>query len=448
MSSGLADNLDEEKRDLKKGAMQVLGGFGVRMLARVILLSFVTRAYGISDFGRLGETVAIVELLAAFSIFGLNKTLLGELKTDDDDSRLASKITNAMVLTTFISGLITALMWIVWPMISAGGLSHSQFVFLGIPLIAAAEVATTGTRHFRTVLWDTLVKALVKPWSFLILAVAAYYFLNGAALPSGASVSSEQALLAAYVGSLFLTAVFSFLALARFFRARADLSAYRPSLDGVAGLARRSWPIALNETGVFAFRRIDIIILAAVAGPKATGVYYLAQQIGTIAEKVRYLFEPMLAPIVAQSPSISSVAAHLRRLALFIFSTQMAIIVLIAVAGSTVLEWFEIQTAGALMVILAILAGELLDGTFGLCELPMVYRHPAWPPRLVGIALALEIALCLGMGGFFRSDRSCAWVRSGNAGPGIVEVSRNSAPIRCKNHRPDQCCQTKPVLIE
>lgn len=387
------DTVEAEKRDLKKGAMQILSGFGVRIVARIILLSFVARVYGVSDFGRLGETVAIVELLAAFSIFGINKTLLGEMKRDDEDILLASKVMDAIVLTSLISGTITIIMWFVWPFLSTQSLSTSQFVLLGIPLIAVAEVATTGTRHFRTVFWDTLVKALIKPWSFLLLAVAAYYLLIGSTVLSSGTISSEQALLAAYTGSLLLTTIFAVLVLARFFGSQGQFKTYRPTLDGVLGLARRSWPIALNETGLFAFRRIDIIILAAVAGPKATGVYYLAQQIGTIVEKVRYLFEPMLAPIVAQSPSISTVAAHLRRLALFIFSTQLAIILIVAIAGNSVLQWFEMNTAGALFVILAILFGELLDGTFGLCELPMVYRHPAWPPRLVGVALALEITL-------------------------------------------------------
>ena len=387
------DIIDAERRDLRKGATQILSGFGVRIVARIILLAFVARVYGVSDFGRLGETVAIVELLAAFSIFGINKTLLGEMKRDDDGHRLAGKVMDAIVLTTLISGALTIVMWLLWPMLAAAGLSASQFVLLGIPLIAIAEVATTGTRHFRTVLWDTLVKALIKPWSFLFFAVAAYYLLIGVRLPSGSEISSEQALLAAYTASLLLTAIFAIVILARFFGAHAQVRAYRPSFENVVGLARRSWPIALNETGLSAFRRIDIIILAAVAGPKATGVYYLAQQIGTIVEKVRYLFEPMLAPIVAQSPSISTIAAHLRRLSLFIFSTQLSIIVLVAIAGTSVLQWFEINPAGALLVILAILLGELLDGTFGLCELPMVYRDPVWPPRLVGIALALEVTL-------------------------------------------------------
>lgn len=387
------DTIEAEKRDLKKGAVQVLSGFGVRIVARIILLSFVARVYGVSDFGRLGETVAIVELLAAFSIFGVNKTLLGEMKRDDEGARLASKVMDAIVLTSLISGAITIGMWFLWPFLSTPSLSTSQFVLLGIPLIAVTEVATTGTRHFRTVFWDTLVKTLIKPWSFLLLAVAAYYSLIGSTLFSSGGITSEQALLGAYTGSLLLTAIFAMLVLAKFFGAQGQLKVYRPSFDGVLGLARRSWPIALNETGLFAFRRIDIIILAAVAGPKATGVYYLAQQIGTIVEKVRYLFEPMLAPIVAQSPSISTVAAHLRRLALFIFSTQLAIILLVAIAGTAVLEWFEMNTAGALFVIVAILLGELFDGTFGLSELPMVYRHPVWPPRLVGIALALEVTL-------------------------------------------------------
>ncbi len=53
------------------------------MFARVLLITFVARFYGIDDFGRLGEAVAMLELLAAFATFGLTKTLLGNLGTID-----------------------------------------------------------------------------------------------------------------------------------------------------------------------------------------------------------------------------------------------------------------------------------------------------------------------------------------------------------------------------
>lgn len=368
------------------------------MFARVLLITFVARFYGIEDFGRLGEAVAMLELLAALATFGLTKTLLGKLSATSEDPSAANPgkhVFEALALVLSLSAIIMVILWAVWPYVLPASLSGSQFLLLGIPLIALTEVATTATRHFRTVFWDTLVKAVIKPWSFLILGIFAYYWVRGAVMPSGHTISSEQALLIAYVGSLLLSATIALLAMGKSFAAKSERFVVVPTVGGVASLARNSWPIALNETGIFAFRRIDILLLAIVAGPQATGVYYLAQQIGTVAGKVRHMYEPMLAPIVAQSKSLETIGAHLTRLTLFIFTIQMAIICVFVIFGGNILELLGASFAAGLIVVIVILLGELMEGSFGLSELVMVYRDPVWPPRLVLGTLAFEVVLVL-----------------------------------------------------
>jgi len=381
-----------ERRDLRRGALQLLGGSGVRIFARVLLLTFVARMYGIEDFGRLGETVAIIELLATLATFGLSKTLLGKLGEGDGKTDNGTDIANAAMLAGVLSIAITGILWAAWPIIASDEMAGSQFVLLGIPLIALSEVATTATRHHRTALWDMLVKALVKPWSFLLLSVAAYYGIVQGHWTT-ANISSEEALLMAYLGSLVLTASAAFLALMKSFGANLLDRSAGPFWKGVFNLAKRSWPIALNDTGLFAFRRIDVIILAVVAGPTETAIYYMARQIGTVVEKVRHLFEPVLSPIIAQSQSLENIGAHVARLGFFIFAVQLTIICVFAVFGGTILSWLGTGFAAGLLVVLIILVGELFDGSFGLCELPMVYRHPVWPPRLVMITVAIEVVL-------------------------------------------------------
>ena len=394
-----------EKRDLRRGAWQILTGSGSRMFARVLLITFVARFYGIDDFGRLGEAVAMLELLAAFATFGLTKTLLGNLGAIGAPGAIPAidpgkHIFDGLALVSGISIIIMVILWFAWPYVLPASLSGSQFLLLGIPLIALTEVATTATRHFRTVFWDTLVKAFVKPWSFLLLGIFAYYAVRGFTLPSGHVITSEQALLMAYVGSLLLSAIIALIAMGKSFSAQPRRLARMPTLAGVFAMARSSWPIALNETGVFAFRRVDILLLAAVAGPTATGVYYLAQQIGTVAGKVRHLYEPMLAPIIAQSRSLETIGAHLTRLTLFIFTIQMIIISTFVIFGGTILELLGAGFAAGILVVIVILVGELMEGSFGLSELVMVYRDPALPPRQVLLTLALEVELV-----WFLADR-------------------------------------------
>ena len=368
------------------------------MFARVLLITFVARFYGIADFGRLGEAVAMLELFAAFATFGLTKTLLGNLGAvglgvDSPPANPGKYIFEGLTLVCGISAILMVILWLAWPHVMPASLSGSQFLLLGIPLIALTEVATTATRHFRTLFWDTLVKAVVKPWSFLVLGILAYYGVRGFTMPSGHVITSEQALLIAYVGSLLLAAGLALFAMGKPFAAETQRLATMPTLSGVIDMARNSWPIALNETGVFAFRRIDILLLAMVAGPTATGVYYMAQQIGTVAGKIRHLYEPMLAPIIAQSRSLETIGTHLTRLTLFIFTLQTIVISVFVIFGSTILELLGAGFAAGILVVIVILLGELMEGSFGLSELVMVYRNPALPPRQVLLTLALEVVL-------------------------------------------------------
>ena len=105
------DSVASERRDLRRGAMQILSGFGVRTVARILLLTFVARFYGIADFGRLGETVALLELAAAFATFGLSRTLLGALGNGDTDHSSGKSITEAVILAATTSFIITVLLF-------------------------------------------------------------------------------------------------------------------------------------------------------------------------------------------------------------------------------------------------------------------------------------------------------------------------------------------------
>lgn len=388
-TSAIDDGIHRERRDLRRGAWQILTGFGVRSVARILLIVFVAKLYGVSDFGRLGETVAIIELAAALATFGLNKTLLGALASSPAESH-GTLVREALLLALGISLVSVALLYALWPLVMERGSASTSFAICGVPLIALTEVALTATRHFRTVSWDTFVKAVVKPWSFLAMAAAGYFWMRGG---GEETLTSGQMIILAYIASLLLSAVIALIALARTMGRSVIAPSGSSTIGGVYRLARSSLPIAISETAVFAFRRIDIIILALVAGPSATGVYYLAQQIGTVVEKMRYLFEPMLAPIIAQSVSLAPIGYHLRRLCVFVFAVQIPIICLIALFGPPALGWLGSAFLGGLSVILIVLAGELVDGSFGLSELPMVYRDPQWPPRTVVLALGIEIAL-------------------------------------------------------
>ena len=97
-----------------------------------------------------------------------------------------------------------------WPFIVNPVAVHTVFAILGIPMIALAEIALTATRHRRSVAWDTIVKAVVKPWGFLLLALIGYMWMEQSG--QATSLTAGEALVAAYIASLAISAVAAFYA--------------------------------------------------------------------------------------------------------------------------------------------------------------------------------------------------------------------------------------------
>lgn len=378
-----------DRRDLSRGARQILSGSGVRMIARILLIVFVAKMYGVSAFGRLGETVAIIELCAAFSTFGLNKTLLGELaNTDGTAAPLNSTVYDGLLLTTIISITIAVVLWFSWALIFPTG-ATPRLAALGVPLIAMSDVALTATRHFRTVAWDTIAKAIVKPWGFLILALLGYFLSSSQILGVQLKISLIEALIGGYVLSLFCAALLAFFIAVKMY----GLPQQPPHIKNSLRMGHRSFPIAINESGIFALRRIDIIILGLVAGPAASGIYYLGRQLATVVEKIRYMYEPMLAPIIAQAQTDEKIGEHLSRLCLFIFTVQLGMLSFTVLFGEQIMAWFGGGFAVGASVLVILLLAELIDGTVALTELPVVFRHPRWPPRSILFTVFIECIL-------------------------------------------------------
>ncbi|WP_411817321.1 lipopolysaccharide biosynthesis protein [Hyphococcus sp. DH-69] len=397
MSPHEQSEMIRDRRDLARGALQILSGSGVRMVARVMLIVFVAKMYGVNVFGRLGETVAIIELAAAFAAFGLNKTLLGELaKAGNSSATLRHTLYTALTLSAVISISIGTALWLIWGNIFP---SHAapRYAAFGVPLIAMSDVALTATRHFRTVAWDTIAKAIIKPWGFLLLALAGYFVSTSPTFDGIITISLIDALILGYVLSLLLAALLAFVVVVKMYGLPRKAISIRNTLQ----LGRRTFPIAINETGIFALRRIDIIILGIVAGPAASGVYYLGRQLATVVEKMRYMFEPMLAPIIAQSQSDEKIGVHLSRLCLFVFTVQLGMLSFVFLFGDQIMSWFGQGFAVGASVLVLLLLAELIDGTVALTELPIVFRHPRWPPRSILVTVIIETALVALFGHYF-----------------------------------------------
>ena len=66
----------DDFRDILRGALASLGGFGGRMLARLALMIVAGQLYGAAPLGVLGQVAALIEILGAIAVLGLRRSLL------------------------------------------------------------------------------------------------------------------------------------------------------------------------------------------------------------------------------------------------------------------------------------------------------------------------------------------------------------------------------------
>ncbi len=68
----------------------------------------------------------------------------------------------------------------------------------------------------------------------------------------------------------------------------------------MATLSVRGLPLAAADTIEWGTRRLDIFILGLFAAPTAVGVYYVAQQVASLPQKLKTSFEPILGPVLTR----------------------------------------------------------------------------------------------------------------------------------------------------
>lgn len=389
-----ADSSDSKRDfdDLRRAVIATFSSSLARSVARVLLIIFVVDLYGIGSFGYLGEVAASVELLAAIASLGMPKTIMAYFDRHKFDAKnSANLVANALCLTAVMAVLLSIILFLLWPYIFPAASNVPAYAAAAIILIAITEMMLTLTRSRRIIKWESIVKGLVKPWGFFILAMAGYFV----------AVKEYDAqpiivLIAAYFLSLIISAFTAFLGLWQLIKSQ-QITIGNPHLGSMAALGKESAPIAIVDAGSFASRRLDIIILGLFTGSNVTGIYYLGQQLATVIEKMRYLFEPMAAPILAQTKSTQTIGQYLKKTCRWVFAASLGAAICFTLYAVPLMELFNIYYAAAIMLMSILLLGEVIDGSSGLIDLPIIFRNPLIASRNMVITLIVE-TICVIIG--------------------------------------------------
>lgn len=380
-------------RDILRGALASLGGFGGRMIARFILMISAGHLYGAAPLGLLGQVAAITEILAAIAILGLKRRLLDFLSESSEEGP-ASIIKGALLVSLGLGALLTLVLYGAWPFIFPGT-PMPVLLLAAVPALVIAEVGGAAIRHQRIIRFEVLARCVMEPWAFLAAALGFYY--------SGLTATG---LIAAYAVSAIAAAGGILLGMQKAF-GLLSLFGAPVSMRALWHMFRKTLPTGITDIGVMMFRRVDILILSLVAGHSATGVYYMAQQIVTIPHKIHQLFEPMMIPVLASlhhGKKRAVIAAKLAGFCRWTFTLQLALTIPFAVFGAELLGLFGDQFTVGALILAALLVAELLDGSFALTETALVFARPTIPPQLIVGTLVVEAAAVAGFAAFWGPE--------------------------------------------
>ncbi len=368
-------------KDILRGALASLGGFGGRIIARIMLMVMAGQLYGATALGLLGQVAAITEILAAIAVLGLKRTLLNLLSHKDAGEQAPKIIKEGLISALILAGLMTILLGLAWDYIFPDTVMPI-LMYAAIPSIVFAEVAGAAIRFKRIIRWEVIARCVFEPWAFLF-AAAILYFIS----------PSTSGLITAYAVSALGAAIGIFIGLKKAYGIKPLVNA-SISVKALYRIPKKSLPVGITDIGLMMFRRIDILVLSLVAGHQVTGIYYMAQQIVTVPHKIHQLFDPMMVPVLAKlhhSDKRRAISAKLSGFCRWVFILQLALTIPFIVFSAEMMGLFGAQFLIGGLVLSLLLIAELFDGSFALAETALVYAKPQIPPRLILITLIIEV---------------------------------------------------------
>jgi O-antigen/teichoic acid export membrane protein len=357
---------DEDIAALAKGGRTNFFGFILRLAARLPFLFIAGRFYGPELLGRFAYAVIVIELAAQLATMGLKRGLAQQLSTTEQPHVC---VVWDGLLAAFIASAAASAILMVFPqaMFPAGDIRGAEWLLpLVIFGIAGADVALAALAYRHDVASTVHVRAIVEPWVISLAAggLAFTYFVR-------------DGLILAYVVSVVAGLATAFW---RLIASYGVPRGWRPNPAALLAVARRNVPLAAADAIEWGSRRLDIAILGLFVAPYWVGVYYIAQQVASVPQKLKTSFDPILAPVITQKLAEGdkkAVARQVRQVGFWIIAAQAAIALALGIPGEAVMGLVGHQFVAGTAALAFLLAAEVVAATAAVSEGALVYvaRH-------------------------------------------------------------------------
>lgn len=395
---------------LAKGGRTNFFGFLIRLVARLPFLFIAGHWYGPEVLGRFAYATIVIEFAAQLATMGLKRGLAQQLSTSDKPHVC---IVWDGLLAAFIASAAASAVLMLFPqaMFPRGDVYGADWLLpLVIFGIAGADVALAALAYRHDVAATVQVRAIVEPWTISIAAGAMIF------------LSSRDGLIIAYVISI---AAGLATAMWRLLRSYGRPKEWKPNPAELLRTARRNIPLAAADAIEWGSRRLDIAILGLFVSPALVGVYYIAQNVASLPQKLKTSFDPILAPVITQKlaeSDLQAVARQVRQVGFWIIAAQAAIALTLGIPGEAIMGLFggEGIFVSGTAALCFLLAAEVVAATAVVSEAALVYvarhRNLLISLLMLSVQAALTLVFILGVEELpLRPGQVEAWQGAGAA---------------------------------
>jgi O-antigen/teichoic acid export membrane protein len=346
---------------LAKGGRTNFFGFLLRLAARLPFLFIAGRWYGADVLGRFAYATIIVEFAAQLATLGLKRGLAQQLAKT---KRPHVNVVWDGILVGFIVSIVAAGVLMKWPVLLFPNSELNGFDWL-LPLTVFAwtgsDIALAGLAYRGNIGATVTSRSLVEPWA---ISLAAFGF---------AFYSKRDGLILAYAISATAALVTSIWPLLREY---GRPQGWRPEVAHLVRMMRRNLPLAGADAIEWGSRRLDIAILGLFFSPAIVGIYYVAQQVASLPQKLKTSFDPILGPVITQNlveGNKGAVARQVRQVGFWIIAAQVGIALALGIPGEAVMGLVGPKFVGGTGALAVLLAAEAIAATAVVSEAALIY---------------------------------------------------------------------------
>ncbi|MDL2353386.1 MAG: oligosaccharide flippase family protein [Pseudomonadota bacterium] len=346
---------------LAKGGRTNFFGFLLRLLGTAPFLFIAGRLYGVEALGVYASAVLIAELAAQLCGLGQRRGLAQRLAEEGRDP--AHAVADALTLTLGLALLVSTLLYLVpAPMFPSGKFSElDRLLPFAIIPNALTDVMLAALAYGYNVGATVRARSLVEPWVQTLTAVACLWLVP------------EAGLALSYLVSKIAASLFAFVPLLRTIGLPRKWS---PEPTRLRKLAAQSAPLAGADLVEWGSRRLDLAILGFLTTPTAVGVYFAAQQVASLPQKLKTSFEPILGPVITRNikeGNYAAIAHQVCQVGFWIVAVQAGIALALGIPGPDVMGLIGKDFIGGTGALGFLLAAEVVAATAVVSEAALVY---------------------------------------------------------------------------